>query len=183
MAFGSITETGFSLLALSLDSRVGIPILFLLIPARALTLALWSLGLSVIHDHTETMRFSAARGALRITPFAGAAIILASLSTSAFPLLAGFPPRLALWENLSSTSASAAIWVGIGIAGLLTGAIRSLAAISMAEEFAGWQSRESLVQRIMLGLGMTGLFILGLFPQSAQFFLSELPLMFEHLGR
>lgn len=183
MAFGSITETGFSLLALSLDFRVGIPIVFLLIPARALTLALWSLGLSVINDHTETMRFNAARGVLRVTPFAGAAVALATLSTSAFPLLAGFPPRLALWENLSGISASAAIWVGIGVAGLLTSAVRSLAAISMAEEGAGWQMQESPVQRIMLGAGMTGLFILGLFPQSAQFFLSELPLMFEHLGR
>jgi hypothetical protein len=35
----------------------------------------------------------------------------------------------------------------------------------------------------MLGLGMFGLFILGLFPQTIQFFLADLPLMFEHLGR
>ena len=42
MAYGSIAETGFSLIALSLDPRVGIPILFLLIPARALGLAVWS---------------------------------------------------------------------------------------------------------------------------------------------
>jgi hypothetical protein len=36
---------------------------------------------------------------------------------------------------------------------------------------------------IMLGLGMIGLFILGLFPQTVQFLLADLPLMFEHLGR
>jgi len=35
----------------------------------------------------------------------------------------------------------------------------------------------------MLGLGMTGLFILGLFPQAVQFFFANLPSMFEHLGR
>ncbi len=183
MAFGSIAETGFSLLALSLDPRVGVPILFLLIPARTFTLALWSLGLSVIRDHTESMRFSAARGVLRVAPLAGAATLLATLSASAFPLLAGFPPRLALWENLSSVSASAAIWVGVGIAGLLTSAIRSLAVISMADEFTGWTARENTPQRIMLGLGMIGLFILGLFPETVQFFLADLPLMFEHLGR
>lgn len=183
MAFGSIVETGFSLLALSLDSRMGIPILFLLIPARTLTLALWALGLSVIRDNIETMRFGTARGALRIAPFAGAAILLAALSTSAFPLLAGFPARLALWENLARTSLPAAIWMTVGIVGLLTSAVRSLAALSMAEEFTSWQSREDFTQRTMLTLGMIGLFILGLFPQTAQFFLSELPLMFEHLGR
>lgn len=183
MAFGVIAETGFALLALSLDSRLGIPILFLLIPARTLTLALWSLGLTVIRENTETMQFGAVRGVLRIAPLAGAATLLATLSVSAFPLLAGFPPRLALWENLSSVSPAASAWMGIGIAGLLTSAVRSLAVVSMAEEFAGWESRENLMQRIMLGLGMIGLFILGLFPQSAQYFLSELPLMFEHLGR
>ncbi len=183
MAFGSIAETGFSLLALSLDSRTGIPILFLLIPARTLTLALWALGLAVIRDNTETLRFGAARGALRYAPFAGTAILLATLSTSAFPLLAGFPARLALWENLSRTSLPAAIWMTIGIMGLLTSAVRSLAVLGMAEEFTSWEPREDSTQRIMLTVGMIGLFILGLFPQTAQFFLSELPLMFEHLGR
>ena len=73
--------------------------------------------------------------------------------------------------------------MGVGIAGLLMSAFRSLAVVAMADEYTSWKPRENLTQRIMLTLGMIGLFILGLFPQSAQFFLSELPLMFEHLGR
>jgi NADH-quinone oxidoreductase subunit N len=183
MAYGSIAETGFSLLALSLDLRLGIPILFLLIPARALGLAVWSLSLTVIRDHVETMRFGAARGILRITPIAGAGIIVATLSTGAFPLMAGFPSRLALWEGLSRDSISAALWMAVGIAGLLTSGFRSLAVISMADEYTAWQTRESATQMTMLGLGMIGLVILGLFPQTIQFFLTDLPLMFEHLGR
>lgn len=183
MAYGSIAETGFSILALSLDPRLGIPILFLLIPARALGTAVWSLSLTVIKEHSETMRFRASRGILRITPFAGTGIILATLSTGAFPLLAGFPARLALWEGLARDSISAALWMGVGIVGLLTGALRSLAVISMAEEYTSWEPRESLTQMLMLGLGMIGLFIMGLFPQTIQFFLTNLPAMFEHLGR
>lgn len=183
MAYGSIAETGFSLLALSLNSRVGIPILFLLIPARALGLVVWSLSLTVIKENAETMRFGSTRGMLRMIPFASAGVVIATLSTSAFPLLAGFPARFALWENLARVSVGSATWMGIGILGLLTSAFRSLAVVSMAEEYASWKPRETLMQRIMIGLGMIGLFILGLFPQSVQFFLSELPLMFEHLGR
>jgi NADH-quinone oxidoreductase subunit N len=183
MAYGSIAETGFSLLALSLDLRLGIPILFLLIPARALGLAVWSLSLTVIKENVETMWFRAARGLLRITPLAGAGMIVATLSTGAFPLLAGFPSRLALWEGLSRVSLGAALGMAVGIAGLLTSAFRSLAVISMAEEYTSWQPRESLTQMTMLGLGMIGLFILGLFPQALQVFLSNLPNMFEHLGR
>jgi NADH-quinone oxidoreductase subunit N len=183
MAYGSIAETGFSLLALSLDFRAGIPILFLLIPARALGLAVWSLSLTVIKEHTETMRFGSVRGILRATPFASAGMLTAMLSTSAFPLLAGFPARFALWENLARASVGSAVWMGIGILGLLTGVFRVLAVVSMAEEYTSWKPRESLIQMIMLGLGVIGLFILGVFPQSVQFFLSDLPLMFEHLGR
>src|SRR5215211_830303 len=183
MAYGSIAETGFSLLALSLDFRLGIPILFLLIPARALGLAVWSLSLTVIMENVETMRFGAAQGLLRITPLAGAGMIVATLSTAAFPLLAGFPARLALWESLSRDSISAALWMAVGIVGLLSSAFRSLAVISMADEYTGWTLRETPTQMTMLGLGMIGLFLLGLFPQTMQFFLADLPLMFEHLGR
>src|SRR5215211_4653223 len=183
MAYGAIAETGFSILALSLDLRLGIPILFLLIPARALGLAVWSLSVTVIKEQVETMRFSATRGVVRILPFAGAGMIIAALSTSTFPLLAGFPARLALWQSLARDSLSSALWMGVGIVGLLTGTFRSLAVISMAEEYTGWKPRESMAQRIMLGLGVIGLFIMGVFPQSIQYFLSGLPLMFEHLGR
>jgi NADH:ubiquinone oxidoreductase subunit 4 (subunit M) len=183
MAYGSIAETGFAILALSLDFRLGIPILILLIPARALGLAVWSLSLTIIKENVETMRFGPSRGVLRITPLAGAGMIAATLSTSAFPLLAGFPSRLALWEGLSQTSLSAALWMAIGILGLLTSAFRSLAVISMADEYTGWTFRETPTQMTMLGLGILGLFILGLFPQTVQFFLVNLPLMFEHLGR
>ena len=183
MAYGSIAETGFSLLALSLDLRLGIPILFLLIPARALGLAVWSLSLTIIRENVETMRFGSARGILHVTPLAGAGMIVATLSTGAFPLLAGFPARLALWEGLSRDSLSAALWMAIGIVGLLTSAFRSLAVISMADEHTGWTFRETPTQMTTLGLGMIGLFLLGLFPQTVQFFLANLPLMFEHLGR
>ncbi|HLO28274.1 MAG TPA: proton-conducting transporter membrane subunit [Anaerolineales bacterium] len=183
MAYGSIAETGFSLLALSLDLKLGIPILFLLVPARALGLAVWSLSLTIIKQNIETMRFGAVRGVLRIAPVAGAGVIVATLSTGAFPLLAGFPARLALWESLSRVSLSSALWMTIGLIGLLTSAFRSLAVISMADEYTSWAPRESPTQMTMLGLGMIGLFILGLFPQTVQFVLAGLPLMFEHLGR
>ncbi|HEX5809948.1 MAG TPA: proton-conducting transporter membrane subunit [Anaerolineales bacterium] len=183
MAYGAIAETGFSILALSLDLRLGIPILFLLIPARALGLAVWSLSVSAIKEEVESMRFGAARGVLRVLPIASTSMIIAALSTGAFPLLAGFPARLALWENLARESVVSALWMGIGIVGLLIATLRSLAVVSMADEYAGWEVRESPAQRIMLGLGVIGLFLLGVFPQTVQYFLANLPLMFEHLGR
>jgi formate hydrogenlyase subunit 3/multisubunit Na+/H+ antiporter MnhD subunit len=183
MSYGAIAETGFSILALSLDTRLGIPILFLLIPARALGLAVWSLSVNIIKAHVETMRFGTVRGVLRILPFAGTGMIIAALSTGAFPLLAGFPARLALWESLGRESLVTAFWMAIGVVGLLISTFRSLAVITMADEYTTWEPRETLTQRLMLGLGVIGLFVLGLFPQTVQYFLSTLPFMFEHLGR
>jgi formate hydrogenlyase subunit 3/multisubunit Na+/H+ antiporter MnhD subunit len=146
MAYGSIAESGFAILALSLNSRVGVPILFLLLPARALSLAVWSLALTIFKNNNETLRFGAVRG-------------------------------------LSRISLGAALWLGIGIVGLLISSFRSLAVLSMADEYQGWEVRENWLQGIMLGLGVIGLFILGLFPQLIQYFLSDLPAMFERLGR
>jgi formate hydrogenlyase subunit 3/multisubunit Na+/H+ antiporter MnhD subunit len=183
MSYGAIAETGFSILALSLDISTGVPVLFLLIPARALGLAVWSLAVTIIKGEVESMRFGAARGILRVLPFAGTGMIIAALSTGAFPLLAGFPGRLALWENLARDSIGSALWMGIGVIGLLISTFRSLAVISMAEEYTSWEPRESLTQRIMLGLGVIGLFLMGIFPQALQYFFRDLPLMFEHLGR
>jgi len=183
MAYGAIAETGFSILALSLNPRVGIPILFLLIPARALGLAVWSLSLTVIQEHAKSLRFNAVRGLLRSYPFASAGLILSALSTGAFPLLAGFPARLALSESLSQVSLVAAFWLGIGIIGLLISSFRTMAVLSMAEEYTSWELREDWLQGIMLGLGMIGLIGLGLFPQFIQNLMSDLPAMFERLGR
>lgn len=145
--------------------------------------AVWSLALTIFSNNAESMRFGAVRGMLRSFPFAGAALILAALSTSAFPLLAGFPSRLALWENLARQSVSSALWMGIGIIGLLSSCFRSLAVLSMADEYSAWEVHEDWLQGIMLGLGMIGLIVLGLFPQILQYFLSNLPAMFDRLGR
>jgi len=183
MAYGSIIETGLSLLALSLDLKIGIPILFLLLPGRALAFAVWSLALTILKEHSETMRFSSVRGMLRKFPFASTGLILASLSTSGLPLLAGFPARLALWDALARTSLSIALWMGIGIIGMFITSFRMLAVLSMADEYTGWEVNENWLEGIMLGLGMTGLFILGLFPQILQYFFANLPGMFEHLGQ
>jgi len=183
MAYGAIAETGLSILALSLNLRDGVSILFLLLPARALTYAVWSLSLTILKGSAETMRFSSVRGMLRTNPFASAGLIIASLSISGLPLLAGFPARLALWDALARISLGTALWMGVGVIGLFVASFRMLAVLSMADEYTGWEVGEDWVQGTMLGLGMIGLFILGLFPQLVQYFLSNLPSMFEHLGQ
>jgi NADH-quinone oxidoreductase subunit N len=183
MGYAAITETGLQILAMGLKSSEIVNTTFLLLIPRGLELAVWALALSIIKRKAYSLRFSEVQGLARRYPLAVAALILAHLSMTGFPLLAGFPPRLALWQELAGQSLAASFWVLVGLVGLLIAAIRTMATFLMAEEDKDWELNESWVQISMLGVGVIGLFILGLFPQAMQPFILDLPGLFKHLSQ
>jgi formate hydrogenlyase subunit 3/multisubunit Na+/H+ antiporter MnhD subunit len=183
MAYAVITETGYSLLALSLPSEKVVEAVFLLIIPRSLALLVWAMSLTRLKEQFEPLRFRNVQGLARMYPITAAGLVLAHFSVGGLPLLAGFPIRLALWESLASQSLIVAFWFLIGILGLLTGAIRTLAVLVMAPDESGWELRERWGSGILIGAGVIGLFILGIFPQIFHFVLINLPAMFEHLGK
>jgi formate hydrogenlyase subunit 3/multisubunit Na+/H+ antiporter MnhD subunit len=183
MAYAVIAETGFSLLALSLPAEKSVETVFLHIIPRSLALLVWAMSLTRLREDDKPLRFRSVQGLARSHPVTAGGLVLAHLSVAGFPLLAGFPVRLALWEGLASQSLTVAFWFLIGILGLLTGAIRTLAVLVMAPDGTGWGLDERWGSGIMIGLGAIGLFILGIFPQTFRFILINLPAMFEHLGK
>jgi len=183
MGHAVIAETGFLLLAISLAAANNGDLVFVFLIPRGLGLAIWALALSPLKAGVVKLDFSTTRGLVRAYPWASAGLILAALSTAGFPLLAGFPPRLALWAGLAGLSAPTAIWFFVGLLGLTVGAVRQLAVLAMPNEENSWSSRENLFQRGMMGIGILGLLVLGLFPQTFSFVVGRLPFMFEHLGR
>jgi len=183
MGYAAIAETGLFILAMGLKSTEVVNTTFLLLIPRGLELAVWALALSIIKRQAYSLRFSEVRGLARRYPIAVAALILAHLSMTGFPLLAGFPPRLALWQGSAGQSIAISFWVFIGLLGLLIAAMRTLAVFVMAEEDKTWEWNESWVQTTMLGVGAIGLFVLGLFPQVMQPFIVNLPTLFQHLGQ
>ena len=183
MAYTTIAETGFLLLAVSLSATSSANLVFLFLIPRGLGLAIWALSLSIMKLNEERLRFSAMEGIVRVYPIASAGLILAALSNAGFPLLAGFPPRLALWESLAHDSIGLALWYLVGLLGLLVGAVRMLAVLVMDKGKTSWNIKETFIQRGMLGIGIIGLFTLGLFPQAVGAIMEKLPLMFTHLNR
>ena len=183
MAYTTIAETGFLLLAVSLAPGSSTDLVFLFLIPRGLSLAIWALSLSIFKTSDETFQFSSMQGLAHIYPLATAGLILATLSNAGFPLLAGFPPRLALWQILEQQSTGATIWYLVGLLGLLIGAVRMLAVLVAQETETAWSLKENLVQRGMLGVGILMLFILGIFPQAVGPIVEKLPLMFQHLNR
>jgi formate hydrogenlyase subunit 3/multisubunit Na+/H+ antiporter MnhD subunit len=181
--YAAITEAGLILLAMGLNTAQVVPIIFLLLIPRGLQLAIWALALSIIKRKAYSLQFSDIQGLARQYPVAVAALVLAHLSMTGFPLLAGFPPRLAIWQELAGQSLLAAFWVFMGMLGLLIAATRTLAVFVMTDEVSAWKLTESWVQMSMLGLGVIGLFIMGFFPQVLQPFIENLPALFERLSQ
>lgn len=182
MGYASIVESGLIVFAMSLNSSVSLNIVFLLIVPRGLQLAVWALSVSTLSERAESLRFGKVQGLARAYPLATIALILTNLSMSGFPLLAGFPARLALLEEAARLSVANGFWILMGMLGLLIGAARTLAVLVMAPEETPWKLNESWTQMTMLGIGILGLLLIGLFPQILNPLLSSLPAMFQRLG-
>jgi hypothetical protein len=73
--------------------------------------------------------------------------------------------------------------MGVGLLGLFVGSLRALAVFVMAPSGSPWETLESGRQRLIIGMGIGVLFVLGIFPQWATPLLDHLPSVFEHLGK
>jgi formate hydrogenlyase subunit 3/multisubunit Na+/H+ antiporter MnhD subunit len=184
LAYSIVAETGLSLLTISLpDKQLGLQVFFYLLAPRALALGVWAMALTIFKQQIPDLKLSSLRGIVRRFPLAAAGLVLANFALIGAPLLASFPIRQVLWERLAEVSLPSAIWFGIASIGLWLGALRTLRAFIQPQEEAAWQLNETWDQRVLIGLGLLGLFLLGLFPQWAQPLLTSLPSMFEHLGK
>jgi len=183
MGHAAIAETGFIFLGTSLAVANGTDTIFPFFLPRGLGMALWALALAIVHHGHADMDFATLRGIGRTHPWAAGGVILAALSAAGFPLLAGFPPRIDVWDGLADVSSSSALWFLVGLAGLMIGAVRQLSLLVEARSEEPSVPQETVIQRAMLGGAMIALVVLGLFPRSASFLVARLPLMFEHLAR
>jgi len=147
---------------------------------QALGLLVWSLALSVLKMREGSLEFRARQGDIQRYPIIIIGLLFAHFSAMGLPLLANFPPILAVWEGVARQTLLAALWVGVGIASLLTGAIRTLAVVVMSSEEDQWELNGSLLQNILIGIGVFFILILGLFPQLMHPILVNLPAAFPH---
>jgi NADH:ubiquinone oxidoreductase subunit 2 (subunit N) len=181
--FAVIMETGFSILAINLGRTVGLNIFFMLLVPRILCLVVWALSLNILKEQKPTLFLSDIKGLARSSPFATSGLVLANLALAGMPLLAGFPPHQAIWEELASASFPTVIWAIIGTLGLVFSTIRVMLSVSAASEGAQWKSQETGAQRVILSIGFLALLMLGLFPQWALPLWTKLPAIFSHLGQ
>jgi NADH-quinone oxidoreductase subunit N len=176
-----VAESGMVMVATSMAAIYGTDVIFAFFIPRGLGMALWALSLAVIRRGGTENGLGALKRIGRTHPWAGAGLVLAGLSVAGFPLLAGFPARIDVWNGLAKVSTPSALWFMAGLTGLMIGAVRQLTQLLAARGDEVPIPAETAIQRGMLGLAMLALVVLGLYPRAASFLVTQLPLMFEHL--
>jgi NADH-quinone oxidoreductase subunit N len=161
-SYGVIIESGFSLIALGIGGEPGLKAFSMLFLPRIWGLGVWALSMTIISQDSG-LDFHQLRGILYRKPVATITLFLAILSIAGVPLLAGFPTRQFVLENLAGLFPGAALWVLAGVGCFLAGGIR-LAIEVVSTNDRSWRLNEDRFQIMLLGVGGMVLFAIGLLP-------------------
>lgn len=161
MGFAVVIDVGYTLLAMVNDDSfvLGVGLI-----SKAVSFIVWGLGLTVLKFGAKNLNFESVQGFIRKFPYASASILFAHFSFAGFPLLAGFPFVLKLWNELATISRLMSWLCLLGSAGLMIGGIRSFTELIMKSSDATSSEGEDLYQKIFLSIGIVLLFLFGLFP-------------------
>jgi NADH-quinone oxidoreductase subunit N len=193
LAYAMVVEIGATLLTLSLvgDQPGTLPLLgvfFASLLPRGLALGIMALAIIILsqakqeENSSQGNRLKDYEGAALRYPMAASLIILCLLSLAGFPLLAGFPVRLALWEGLARQSLTLGALSMLGSAGLVIASVRSLVVFVSGQDAGEWHVEEKRGEGILLLIGAAALFAAGLFPQLLLPPLTNMVNMFVNFG-
>ncbi len=166
-AYALILDTGFLLLALSLQNQVGMETFAANWIPRQLSLILLAYGFSTLQQHGYSLSVAGVKGSGVKYPILTAAIALAFLSFTGLPLTGTFAIREPILGELSRQSIVMTVWALVGVVGLLVGLLRVLFAF-FAFSGRDWRSGENWYEGLIFIAGMVLLLGAGLFP--AEFF-------------
>jgi len=160
--YAVIIENGFTLIAIGFSRHLGLENFSLILLPRIISLALLSLGLAVIGKN-RSCDLDEIKGLITEYPFVSAAIGVAIFSLGAFPILAGFPVKMILFEGIAGISLNTALWIFVGNLGLLFSGFRVIAVIMNKKEII-WKINENWQQVLFLSIGILANVAIGLFP-------------------
>lgn len=159
--YAVIMENGFSLLALSLHSQAGLEVFTTFFAGRLLSLAVWGLALAILAAQ-GWKTLEDVEGLLHEKPVTTGAILAGCFSVAGLPLLAIFPMRLFLLENLVREAPVTTFWVFVGGTGLFVAGLRLLSSVSHSDQ--DFQFNEEMFPAAMMALGVLAMILMGIFP-------------------
>ncbi len=161
--YAVLFESGFALIAVSLQSQVSVLTLFISFIPRMGALALMALSLSIFNSAGISLKLDDLQGMIRRYPFASSALFLSFLSVAGSPLLAEFPTRLALLEQLTQIDPAGTVWVLAALVIFIYAAMKVFLSLSKPV-FESWERNETIGQIIFLVVGIMVLVFFGILP-------------------
>jgi formate hydrogenlyase subunit 3/multisubunit Na+/H+ antiporter MnhD subunit len=131
---------------------------------RIIALGLWALSASAFLKAGLALRYEDLARVAEHLPVASAGLAAAYLSIAGLPLLAAFPNRQVLLQEIAVHSPFAASWVLVGTLGMLFSGFRLLAVLT-GGYFGPRKFNESRTQIFLMVVGVAALVLIGVFPR------------------
>jgi NADH-quinone oxidoreductase subunit N len=179
IGYGVIIEIGFSLLAISLASHVGLQLFSMFYLPRIINVAVMALSLTILQKYYGSLSFSQISGSFKKLPFASGAFLVALFSLAGFPLLAGFPAHQVLLENLTHQNQTI-IWILVGVFATMISGFRVLSVMTGGDE-THWRIGETRSEIFFLVGGILMIFLIGIFPNAFLPMMTKLVSGYTHL--
>jgi NADH-quinone oxidoreductase subunit N len=128
LGFVAMMGIGFSLVGIGLAGAEGVQLFFALLLPQGFALWVMSVCLGALWRKDSALDISSLADYFKTSPLTLSGLILATLSVAGLPLLASFPPRMALFAQLGSAAAWAAIVSLLGCLALASAGARLLLA-------------------------------------------------------
>lgn len=129
LGFVAMLGIGFSLLGIGLAGAQGVQIFFALLLPQAFALWIMTVSLSALWRKDSAFDFPSLAAYFHTSPLIFLALLLAVFSLAGLPLLASFPPRMALFAQLGANAAWEAIATLAGCLALAGAGARLLLAM------------------------------------------------------
>lgn len=126
LGYAVMMGVGFSLLGIGLAGAQGVQIFFALLLPQSLALWIFSVSLGSLVSKDLDLSFDGLAEAFRSFPLSVGGLLLSVFSLSGLPLLASFPPRMALLTILGKQVPWAALIALLGCLGLAGAGIKLL---------------------------------------------------------
>jgi NADH-quinone oxidoreductase subunit N len=170
MGFAMLLEIGNTLLIFSTGigtavNRINFAIYFMFMLLRCLGLGMLALSMSIIRSRQGNLSYNQITGAGRNLMLTTLTLFVAFLALGGFPLTAGFPIHLSLWQHLFQQFPLAAYAEILGSIGLLVAGLRAVAILVTGSDEHPWRITETLQERLLLMIAFSLIMLVGLFPQ------------------
>ncbi len=183
--YAALANMGMILLALSTGEATGMQAALVMLALRGLSLGVWGMALAVLRQRDPLDTPDALRGRAREQPLAATAVVVAGLSLTGLPGLAGFAGYWATLQLLAAPGVAASytplIAVALSMIACELAYLRFASAMLSGAGRLGLRREEGRMPALFLGLGVLMLVLFGLLPQLVLPFIARSAALFGTL--